>query len=100
MAALIEEELDNDGLPEKHQNGQRKRKRKRKQAKKVVPGEGEDDDEGSDFLSSGSGDSDSDGSESDSNGSDGMIPNDEVFSSSSLLFIEFYLKPLFYFLDC
>jgi hypothetical protein len=88
MAALIEEEaLSYDGLPEKYPQGQRKRKRKRKQAKKVVPGEVRDNasDEDSDFSGSG----DSDGSESDSNGSDGMIPNDEV-SFSLLVLIEFY----------
>jgi hypothetical protein len=87
MAALIEEEgLDENGLPEKRRSAHRQRKRKRKQVKKVVQGEDEDDDEDSEFLSSGSGDSDESGSESDSNGSDGMIRNDEVYSSL-LLFI-------------
>jgi hypothetical protein len=87
MAALIEEEgLNEDGLPEKRRSAHRQHKRKCKQVKKVVQGEDKDDDEDSEFLSSGSGDSDESGSESDSNGSDGMIPNDKVYSSL-LLFI-------------
>ena len=87
MVALIEEEgLDENGLPRKHQSAHHQRKCKRKQGKnRGVQGEGEDED--SDFLSSSSGNSDSDGSESDLNGSDGMIPNDEVYPS---LCIEIY----------
>jgi hypothetical protein len=96
MAALIEEEgLDKDGLPEKCWNAycQCKHKHKHKQVKKAVQGEDDDDDEDSEFASSGSGDSDESGSESDSNGSDDIIPNDEVYSS--LLFF-ILLSPWFF----
>ncbi|KAF8225491.1 hypothetical protein L208DRAFT_1380606 [Tricholoma matsutake] len=79
MVALIEEEgLDKDGLPEKRRSAHCQHKCKCKQAKKVVQGEDDNDNEDSEFLSSGSGDLDESGSESDLNGSDGMIPNDEI----------------------
>lgn len=68
-------------LSEKRWSAHRQGKRKRKEAKKDFQGEGEEDDEDSEFLSSGSGDSDESGSESDFNESEGMIPNDEVYSA-------------------
>ena len=80
MAALIEREgLDEDGHPVKCLIPCCHQKRKHKQTKKTTQKDRDDDDEDSDFLSSGSGDESS--SESNSNGSDGMIPNDKVFSA-------------------
>jgi antitoxin (DNA-binding transcriptional repressor) of toxin-antitoxin stability system len=78
MAALIEEEgLDEDGHPVKHLIPRRRRqKRKRKQTKNTTQEDRDNDDEDGDFSSSGSGDEST--SASDSNGSDSMIPNDEV----------------------
>ncbi|KAM6491786.1 hypothetical protein JOM56_012826 [Amanita muscaria] len=78
MAAfIVEEGLDEDGLPEKHpgRSERRQRKRKRKQARSVVQEEGDDDNEDSDFSNSGT--SDESSSQSESNGSDD-IPNDEL----------------------
>jgi len=87
MAALIEEEgLDEDGQQKKQSNPRRIRKRKRKQTK-TTPDAGNGDNEDSDFLTSGSADESS--SESGSDGSEGVIPNEEVSPSSSTTIIHF-----------
>ena len=86
MAALIKEGLDSGSHPKKHSNPhcQQKHKCKCKQAKKITQEEEEDLDN-SNFLDSGSSDDNSSSSGSKSDGSNGMIPNDEVRVSLLLL---------------